>query len=179
MKARIKIAFDLDGVIIDKPPLIPKKLLEKLFRGFKNSGLNYRFPKSKLEQKIRKLSHYYLFRPPIRKNINFIKELSNDKNYELYVISGRYSFLEKETEIWLEKRNVKNLFKNIFINLENEQPHLFKEKIINEIKPDIFIDDDGALADFLAKNSKTKIYCYSSKKCGTACNMKDLPSIIK
>ena len=174
-----KIAFDLDGIIIDKPPLIPKKLLERLFRGKNKNGLHYRFPHSKLEQKIRKLSHFYLLRPPINQNIKFIRDLAENKKYELYIISGRYSFLEKETEIWLEKRKIKNLFKKIFINLENEQPHMFKEKVLKLIKPGIFIDDDGLLSDYLVEKVKSKIYCYSHIPCTKAQNILDLSEIVK
>lgn len=157
---KIKIAVDLDGILIDKPPLIPKKLLERLFRGSGGDNLHYRFPTAELEQQIRKISHYYLFRPPIKKNIAFLKEVANDKKYELYVISGRYSFLEKETENWLKKRKVKNLFKKIYLNLNDEQPHLFKERILRILRPDIFIDDDDLIADFLVgKQPHVRIFC--------------------
>ncbi len=175
----IKIAFDLDGVIIDKPPLIPKKLLERLFRGKNKNGLHYRFPHSKLEQRIRKISHFYLLRPPIRQNIKFIRGLAKNKKYELYIISGRYSFLEKETDIWLEKRKIRNLFKKIFINYKNDQPHLFKEKIINEIRPDIFIDDDGLLSDYLAEKVRPRIYCFSRFPCIKAQNISVLSEIVR
>jgi len=157
---KIKIAFDLDGVIIDKPPLVPKKFIEWLFRGFKKDGLHYRFPHSKIEQRIRKFSHYYLFRPPIKKNIEFIKKLAKEEKYELYVISGRYSFLKEETEKWLKKRKIDGVFKQVFINLSNEQPHLFKEKKLKEIKAEIFIDDDKFLVDYLKKNSSAQIYYF-------------------
>jgi len=161
---KIKIAFDLDGVIIDKPPLVPKKLIEWLFRGFKKNGLHYRFPHSKIEQRIRKFSHYYLFRPPIKKNIEFIKKLAKEKKYELYVISGRYSFLKEETEKWLKKRKIDSIFKQVFINLSNEQPHLFKEKKLKEIKAEIFVDDDYLIVNYLTdKISDCRIFCFSKK----------------
>lgn len=162
MGQKIRIAFDLDGVIIDKPPLISKKLLERLFRRGGKEGLHYQFPKSKLEQRIRKLSHFYLFRPPIKKNVEFIRNLAKNSKYELYIISGRYSFLEKETENWLEKRMIKDLFKGIFLNLEDEQPHLFKEEILKKIGAEVFVDDDYLLADYLTEKLKiTKVLCYS------------------
>lgn len=176
---KIKIAFDLDGVIIDKPPLIPKKLLEWLFRGRRKNGLHYRFPHSKFEQRIRKISHFYLFRPPIRKNIEFIKKLAIDPKYEFYIISGRYSFLKKETERWLEKRKIDGVFKEIFINLKDEQPHLFKEKKLKEIRAEIFVDDDNLLANYLEEKLKMKIYCFSSKDCGKAKRVNDLTELIK
>lgn len=181
MEKKIKIAFDLDGVIIDKPPLIPKKLLEKLFRGFKNKGLHYRFPKTQFEQQIRKLSHFYLFRPPIKKNIEFIKKLALSKKYELYVVSGRYLFLKNQTENWLEKRGLTSIFKKVFINLNNEQPHLYKEKMLAKIGADIYVDDDFLLADYLSKNKNCRIFCYSSKgeMCQKASRVRELKEIIK
>lgn len=162
MEKKIKVAFDLDGVIVNKPPLVPKKLLERLFKGAGGGVLHYRFPKSKLEQKIRRISHFYLFRPPIKKNIEFIKELSKNPKYELYAVSGRYSFLEDETKKWLEKRGLRGIFKNVFINLSDEQPHIFKEKKLKEIKAEVFVDDDCELADYLTgKINECKIYCFS------------------
>lgn len=158
---KTKIAFDLDGVIINKPPLVPKSLIERLFRGNSEEKLRYRFPRSKLEQRIRKISHFYLFRPPIKDNINFIKKIAEMDKFELYVISGRYSFLESETKNWLKKRQMNSVFKKIFLNLGDEQPHLFKEKILNKLHPDIYIDDDGAIVKYLRQNiSSAKIIHY-------------------
>ena len=101
---KIKIGVDLDGVIIGKPPLVPKKFLEYLFKGKrKNSRLHYRFPKSKLEQKIRILSHYWFLRPPLKKNLDQIKKLLKNKKYEVFFVSSRYSFLKNKTKQWFAK----------------------------------------------------------------------------
>lgn len=162
MEKKIRLAFDLDGVIIGKPPFISKKLLERLFRGGGKNGLRYRFPHSKLEQVVRKLSHFYLFRPPIRENIEFIKELANNPQYELYIVSGRYSFLEKETDSWLRKRKIESLFVKVFLNNEDKEPHLYKEEVLRKLQPAIFIDDDGVLADYLVeKKLPVKIFCFN------------------
>jgi FMN phosphatase YigB (HAD superfamily) len=159
---KIKIAFDLDGVIVDTPPLIPKSLLELLFRGTTKEVLHYRFPKSKIERLIRKISHFYLFRPPINKNIEFIKELAKNKSYKLYLISGRYSFIKAETENWLNKREIAAMFDRVYLNLNDEQPHLFKERILKEVKPQIFIDDDDLLLNYLIpKFEEITIYHFS------------------
>ena len=170
----IRIGFDLDGVIVDKPPLIPKKLLEWLVRLHQNKKLAYRFPKSKLEQKIRILSHHLFLRPPIKKNLEFIKKIAKNKKCQLYLISGRYAFLKKRTDQWLKHYQINNLFKKTLINLKNEQPHLFKKKQIKDLKIDIFIDDDLPLASYLSKTlPKTKIFCFDHKK------DKQLPLIIE
>lgn len=177
---KIKIAFDLDGVIIDKPPLISKKLLERLFMGVKRHKLHYRFPHSRLEQKIRKLSHFYLFRPPMTENLKFIKNLLKGDKYEIYVVSGRYSFLKDETKSWFEKRGIDNLFKEVFLNSENEQPHLFKEKKLIEIKADIFVDDDWMLADYLADKKIARIFYFGKNvECKSAEKIDDLRDLLQ
>jgi len=147
----IRIGLDLDGVLVDKPPLIPKRLLEWFFRGGTADSLNCRFPCSKFNQKIRKLSHFYLLRPPIRKNILFMERVVQDNRFEIYLISARYSFLTKETETWLKKRKIKRLFKKIYLNLDDEQPHLFKLKVLQGLKPKIYVDDDKIILEFLKK----------------------------
>ena len=153
MAEKFKIAFDLDGVIVDKPPLIPKEVLEWLFRGrCRQEKLCFYFPQSGWEQSLRKLSHFYLFRPPIKENIDLIKKIAQDPCYEIYIVSGRYSFLSNETANWLKKRQIDNSwFKKIYINLTNEPPHLFKEKILRRIKADIFVDDNFPTIDYLRK----------------------------
>lgn len=162
---RVKIGLDLDGVLIDKPPFVPKRLLEWLVRAHKDRGLAYRFPKSKLEQQIRILSHYYLFRPPIRKSLEFAKSLANTNRYELYIISGRYSFLKDRTKQLLKKHQADSLFKKAIINLGDEQPHLFKEKMIKKLAIDIFVDDDLPLAQYLAKSMPpVKIFCLDQQQ---------------
>lgn len=176
MSAKIRVAFDLDGVIIDKPPLIPKKLLEYLFRGNHDiNHLHYRYPKSKLEILVRKLSHFYLFRPPIKKNIDFIKNLAKDPKYEIYIVSARYSFLENETANWLKKRKIDHLFEKVIINLENKQPHLYKEEKLKAIKPLVFVDDDWLLADYLvSQNTGINIYCLPGRNNGICSKAKSI-----
>jgi len=154
---KIRLGFDLDGIIVDKPPLVPKKMIERLFKGSKES-LSYRFPKSKLEQFIRKLSHFYLFRPAIRRNIVLIRNLKQLKNYQVFLISSRYSFLAKETKLWLKKRRIANIFKEIYLNTENEAPHLFKEKMINKLRINYFFEDDHDIVNYLRKKlQKTEV----------------------
>lgn len=151
---RIRIGFDLDGVIIGKPFFIPQILMEKLVRRKVDHQLEYRFPESKYERLIRYLSHHPLFRSPINKNIELIRELSKSDRYELYVVSSRYSFLEGRTKEWFKYYKLRNFFKEIYINLKNEQPHLYKERMINKLKLNAFIDDDKPLLEYLKRNVK-------------------------
>lgn len=156
----IKIGLDLDGVIIDKPPIIPKSLLEWLVRSHKSRRLAYRYPRFVLERALRWLTHHPFFRPPIKENLELIKKFKRN-SYQLYVISGRYSFLEGRTKQWLHHYHLENYFEGVFINLKNEQPHLFKEKKIKELDIDLFIDDDLPICEYLSpKFLDKKIVCF-------------------
>src|SRR3989344_1182570 len=117
----IRIGFDLDGIFIDKPPLVPKKLIEWLYRSHNNKQLSYRYPKTNFEKLVRKISHHYRLRPPINENLDFIRKLSKDEKFELYVISSRYNFLEDRTKKWIKIHNLNGVFKEVHLNLKNEQ----------------------------------------------------------
>jgi len=154
----VRIGFDLDGVIIDKPPFFPQKLIEWLVRSHKNKHLAYRYPKTGLERIVRWISHHPVFRPPIRKNVELLRELSKNENYELYVVSGRYGFLDSRTKQWFRANNLNGLFRDVYINTENKQPHLFKEEIVKTLKLNYFVDDDLPLIKYLKKRlNKTQV----------------------
>ncbi|MFH1560958.1 MAG: hypothetical protein ABID04_00020 [Patescibacteria group bacterium] len=156
---RVKIAFDLDGVLVGKPFFVPKALLELLVRSPKQGAKKYRFPKSKIEILIRKLSHHWFFRPPLKNNLKVTKRLCQNPKIEAHIISGRYSFLINRTRSWAKKHQLDSLFKSININLDNQQPHLFKEKMLGQLAIDYFFDDDPITVDYLKKSQlKTKIY---------------------
>ena len=93
----MKIGFDLDKVFIDTPPFIPNAVITRLYVKKVQAGIpEYRIP-SRREQFIRRVSHHPIFRPAIKKNMNFLHELAK-KDHHLYLISSRYGFLRKATE---------------------------------------------------------------------------------
>jgi len=163
----IKIGIDLDGVIVNKPFFVPKKLIEWLFRAHSNHDKKYRIPTSKIEIAIRKISHHWLIRPPINKNIKIIKKLAKAKNIDAYLVSGRYNFLQEKTNKWLKINGLAKLFPTPFINLKNQQPHLFKEAAANKLELDYFFDDDPIIIDYFGNvNPKLKA-CLTSNKNNT------------
>lgn len=158
----MKIGFDLDKVFIDYPPLVPDAVIDRLYKKKSNGTLSYRFP-SKPEIFLRKFSHFPIFRPCIKENMDFLKSIPR-KNNKIYLISSRYGFLKKETEEILKQRGLDKLFDGIFFNFENYQPHIFKDQKINMLKLDIYVDDDFSLLKYVAKkNKKTKFFWLNSK----------------
>jgi hypothetical protein len=159
------VAFDLDGVIVGKPPFMPKNLLEYLYRGVAGNRLSYRYPNSGVERCIRWISHHPAFRPPIERNIQIIKGLKKDKTFRIVAISSRYMFLKRRTHQWLSYHGLNNLFEEVYLNDNNLAPHIFKEEMLMKIKPTVYVDDDLPLIKYLSrKKLKTELvyYNYSS-----------------
>lgn len=153
----MQIGFDLDKVFIDTPPFIPTSIIQKIYKKKSHGELVYRIP-AKKGQMIRRISHLSVFRPPIKKNIKFLKTLPHDTN-KIYLISSRYKFLEDATNGLIKKHKLDTLFDKLYFNYDNEQPHLFKNRILQQLKLDMYIDDDLSLLQYVAKhNPKTKFY---------------------
>lgn len=177
----MNIGFDLDGVFIDKPPFISKRLIEWLYRGH-DHRLFYRIP-SKTEQFIRILTHYPIFRPALRRNVEFIKRLNNDSN-KYYLISSRFGFLKDRTESIVNRYQLVDIFYKMYFNFDDNQPHVFKEKMLRKLVIDRYVDDDLPLLKFLAKrNSGIMFYWLNDKTVKSLDNnlfaISDLSDIIK
>lgn len=160
----MNIGFDLDKIFINNPPFIPSTIIEKLYRKKANGILLYRMP-SRPEQLLRLFTHYPLFRPLIKKNIEFVKLLSAQNSHKYYLISSRFKFLQKRTEKLTKKLNFEKVFHGIHFNFTNKQPHLFKNEVIKNLKIDRYVDDDLPLLKFLAKeNPKIRFFWFNNKK---------------
>ena len=158
----MNIGFDLDKIFIDYPPFIPDIILDKFYKKKSNGELVYRIP-AKPEQFLRYLIHHPLLRPPIKKNLEFLKEFSKTEN-DLFLVSSRFGFLEKRTNELIQRYGLEKLFKGLYFNYGNKQPHIFKDAIIKKLHIKIYIDDDFALIKYLAaKNPKVKFFWLNTK----------------
>lgn len=156
-----KIGFDLDRIFINYPPFIPHFIIDFLYRNNFSKSLSYRIPKDSFEVLIRQLSHLPPFRPPIKDNIEFLHQFVKT-HPQVYLISSRYSFLKDITHQLLKKHGLNDRFLKVYLNSQNEQPHFFKERIINKLNLGIYIDDDLALLEYLKQRCpKTKLFWYN------------------
>ncbi len=148
-KKKLKVGFDLDGVIVDKPFFVPKLLIEWLYRAHDGNNKKYRYPKFKPEIWLRQLSHHWFLRRPLKKNLKEIKKFIHQTRANAFIISGRYNFLQKKTKDWFDNYRLNGVFKSININFSNQQPHLFKERVIKRLKPKYYFDDDPIAINYL------------------------------
>lgn len=159
----MNIGFDLDKVFINFPPLVPTKIIDWLYKGKPNGGLKYRIP-GRVEQIIRIFTHHPLFRPPITKNMNYVKNLALVNKNKYYLISSRFGFLEKRTSDIIKRYKLDKIFNAMYFNYSNIQPHEFKSEVIKKLNLDMYVDDDLQLLEYLSnKNPKTKFFWLNNK----------------
>lgn len=159
----MNLGFDLDKIFIDYPPFIPATIINRLYKKSLDGSLSYRIP-GKLEQLVRLLTHHPIFRPPISKNIQFVKSITTNKTNKYYLISSRYGFLKPRTNQLIKKHGLDKIFNRMFFNFNNEQPHLFKNRIIKRLKLNRYVDDDLPLLEFLShQNPDIKLFWLNKK----------------
>jgi len=158
----IKVGLDLDGIIIDLPPFVPKTVIDFFYEDKKSQDLHYRIP-SAFEQKIRQLTHLPFIRPPIKNNLATLKKAHDSGKYEFFLISSRFGFLQNLTYSWLRKYHAFNLFTQIYLNTQNKQPHLYKEDILKKVTVKWYLEDDFKCLMYLAPRF-TKIHFYYYEK---------------
>ncbi len=148
----MRLGFDLDNVIISYPPLIPSWLLNQLYKEPDHGKLQYRIP-GFWEQRGRSLLHFPLLRQAIPHNLVFLRSLKREGKDDLYLISSRFGFLKRQTNRLIKRYQLDKIFRELFFNFNDEQPHLFKDAIVKHLRIERYIDDDLPLLTYLADNN--------------------------
>ena len=63
--------------------------------------------------------------------------------------------------MWFEKNGIGSLYKKLHHNFKDEQPHLYKERLIKELKLDYYIEDDPLIVKYLRGKVDAKIVSYN------------------
>ena len=152
----LKVGFDLDGVLLYNPARIFRPIIYFIKKYILKRNTNqFYYPKNKLEQLIWLFLHKSsLFPAP---GVKEIKQLIKEKKIKAYVISARYESLKEDFLFWKKKIDPENLFSSWYYNEKNNQPHLYKEKMIKKLNLDIFVEDNWDIVKYLkTQNSKLK-----------------------
>ncbi|MFZ5376693.1 MAG: hypothetical protein ACOZAN_03450 [Patescibacteria group bacterium] len=158
MKRTIKIGFDFDGVIMYNPA----RLIRPIISQFKKKGLIKRKrlqffrPKAGIQTFFWQLLHKSSVFPAL--GLGKLRKLAKLNNVELYLITGRFAELKDDYDFWLKKIGAKQIFKATYINDKNEQPHLFKEKMIKKLNLDHFVEDNWDIVEHLKNNTQARIF---------------------
>jgi hypothetical protein len=151
---KIKIGFDLDGVILFNPSRSFRSLISRSKKAhlFPRKELEFYHPESALEKSLWLLVHKSSFK--LATGFTDLEKIALSKNIEIYLVSARFSCLKSDTEKWRKIINRNNIFKEIYFNDNDEQPHLFKKKMIEKLNLDYFVEDNWDVASYLATNQK-------------------------
>lgn len=153
----IKVGLDFDGVVVYNPFRVVRAVISLLKRdvlGIKK--LKFWYPKRRWEQILWIVAHESSIFPA--KGITLLEKYVKEGKIEAHLVTARYSFLDDHLFAWLKRYKLTHLFKTITLNKKDEQPHIFKEKMIEKYRLDFFIEDNWDIVRYLGQKSKTKIY---------------------
>lgn len=158
-KQPLRVGFDLDGVILYNPARIVRPLISFL-KGkkflIKRKQMSFYYPKTKWEKELWRLFHKSsIFQAP---GLNEVKKLVDEGKIEAYIVTARFGYMRNDFEKWLKKINADKIFKTCFMNEKNEQPHLYKKKMLDKLNLDVFVEDNWDIVNYLHKKGKTKAF---------------------
>jgi hypothetical protein len=138
----IKVGLDFDGVLTYNPFRVARVLIAFFkHRILKIKKLGFFVPKNGWQ----KLIYYLIIILPSAFPANgsaLLKSMSGSSKYKFYLLTGRFDFTLNITHGWLKFYKLHTLFKKIYINENNEQPHVFKNRVIRIEKLDYYIEDN-------------------------------------
>ena len=159
MKKQLRVGFDLDGVLLYNPARIARPIIvfiKKIF--FKKEVDKFHYPQTKFQKLFWLVFHKIVFGPAF--GYDELKRLIKSKKIKAYIITGRNESLKNDFNKWLIKLESNKFFSGSYFNDKNEQPYIFKEKMIKKLRLDLYVEDNWDIVYFLKlkmKNEKLKM----------------------
>lgn len=153
-KRIIKVGLDFDGVVAYNPARIFRTLVSYVKRNiFGVKKLKFWYPRYRWQQIFWILVHESSVFPS--KGIKLLEKLVKEDRIEAHLVTARYSFLDDHLHNWLKRYKLTHIFKSITLNKNDEQPHIFKEKMIEKHKLDYFVEDNFDIVKYLRTKQGT------------------------
>ncbi len=151
----LRVGFDLDGVILYNPARVIRPIVVFFKRLFLKKEKNqFHYPKTPFQKFIWHLLHKSSFISA--DGVDDVKRLVREGKIEAYIVSARYDFLKKDFARWIQKIGASDFCKDCFYNNSDEQPYVFKEKMIKKLSLDIFVEDNWDVVKYLAVSNSIK-----------------------
>lgn len=148
----LKVGFDLDGVLLYNPARTIRPVVTFVKRRiFKRHKTTFYFPKGRWRQALFRLFHKTSFMTA--PGLETLRILTREGKIEAYLITARFDFLKKDLDHWLNKINADEIFTGIYHNANNEQPHQFKQKMLQKLNLDLYVEDNWDIVRHLAQSS--------------------------
>jgi len=156
-KKKIRIGLDFDGVVAYNPLRVVRAPITFIKQKIiKKKTTEFYIPTTPFMKFLFWLPHQCSFFPG--RGMRYLRQLVQEENVEAYIVSGRYGYLDAQIPKWLKKRNLQDIFTAVYANENNEQPHLYKERMIKKLQLDYFIEDNLDIAEHLSRRTAVRIY---------------------
>lgn len=158
MKKKIIVGLDFDGVVAYNPIRIlrlPVALAKQYFLG--KTTTHFFVPKTPFT----KFIWAGIFESSVfpARGSSMLAQLVREKKIEVHLVTARFSFMRDHLYRWLRVWRMGELFTSITTNDRDEQPHVFKARIVAEKKFDIYIEDNWDIVSHLnSKKLSTRVY---------------------
>ncbi len=152
---KLKVGFDLDGVLLYNPARIVRApVVQFKHRFFPKKEKVFYVPSTGPERFLWHIFHLSsIFIAP---GFSDIKRLRKEGLIEPYLITARYDFLKPDLKRWLRLMKAHDIFEGVYMNENNMQPHLYKEKLVKRLDLDVFVEDNWDVVSHLNKTAKSK-----------------------
>ncbi len=148
-KKVLRVGFDFDGVIMYNPARVIRPFMAflKLKKVVKRQNLHFYKPKQRLMQLMWWLAHQSSLFPA--RGLQRIKTLVQQDKMRAFVITGRFSMLKKDLQYKLTQLGAQTMFTKCYITANDEQPHLYKAKMIKNLQLDVYVEDNWDIVQYL------------------------------
>lgn len=149
----LRVGFDMDGVLLYNPARIIRPFISLLKKKkvLERKELEFYVPHPGWEEFFWEMLHKSSF--CLAPGYKQILQLRKQNLIEPYLITARFNHLKKDYLKWKKRMKADEVFKQCFINDQDEQPHLFKERMIKELKLDVFVEDNWDIVHYLDQMS--------------------------
>lgn len=157
MKRPIRVGLDFDGVVAYSPLRILRRPIAMAKQSlFGIDETHFWVPQTSFQRWVWSFAFSSSFFPA--RGISLLRQLTAEQSVEAHLVTARFSFMQNHLDQWLHRRGMRDVFASVILNARDEQPHLFKERIINAKRFDYFIEDNLDIVQYLNGRTKTNIF---------------------
>jgi len=154
-QAKIMVGFDFDGVVFFNVARVLRPFIyfvKRYIFGIKVT--KFYIPQHPLAKRIALFLHKTSYKPNAGFDL-FLKMLNNPR-YEVYIVTARMGFMQEDIYKILKNYDIKGL-KKVIQNKKDEQPHLYKERVVKHLKLEYFVEDNWDIVKHLHETTKAKV----------------------
>lgn len=148
MKKKIIVGLDFDGVVAYNPARLARLPISFVKRHvFGIQKLGFFVPKNPMERTLWALAHETSIIPA--NGISKLRTLARGGIIEAHLVTARFGFLEGHLMRFLKRWDLMDVFSTVTLNRKEEQPHLFKERMIRKKGFQYFVEDNWDIVNHL------------------------------